>query len=149
MENLYIDSQDLVNHIRAKISKSETYFEDFYTLTDEAIERIMTTTFVFISTRIGKCFYCKHYRRLGFSQCKIKNHLQDDCFYHDLDKYRIAKKNYLNIMILVHESAISEGKRIDFKIPKEIEKKIIFESVRLFELIGIENSMKGDRYDHN
>lgn len=137
-----MNSQNLIDHIRCKISSSEPYFEDFYTLTDEAIERIMTTTFVFIKNRINKCFYCKNYKRLGFSQCKIHNHLQDNCFYNEPDRYRLAKKNTTNIMILAHESAIAEGNRIDFTIPKDIEKKIIFESVKLFELMELEKSTK-------
>lgn len=45
-------------------------------------------------------------------------------------------------MILAHQSAISEGKRISFKIPPDIEKKIIFESVKLFELTELENKKK-------
>lgn len=87
------NNQNLIDHIRNKISSSDPYFEDFYTLSDQTIEKILTTTFVFIKDRINSCIYCKNHKRFGFSQCKIHNHLQDNCFYNEPDRYiRLPRK---------------------------------------------------------
>ena len=149
MDETRMNSQKFINHIRRKLRESDIYFEDFYRLSDEAIERIMTATFVLAKGKVKKCYYCKHYNRFGFSMCKIQSHIRDGCYYHDLDKYRLAKKQYLNISILATESAIAEGKRIDFFIPSDVERKIIFESLKLFEFMDTEDSIRGDWNDFN
>ncbi len=140
--NSSFNSENLINHIRKRIDESDPYFEDVYKVSDDAIERIIATTFAFIRERINKCFYCKHYKRLGFSQCRINDHLMPNCFYHDFDRHRKVKKNRLNIMILSQESALAEGKRIDFLMPRDVEKKIIYESIRIYELVEMENMLK-------
>ena len=144
MDNTGMNSQHFINHIRKKIKESDVYFEDFYRLSDEAIERIMTATFVLLKGKVKNCYYCKHYKRFGFSMCKIQSHIRDGCYYHELDKYRLAKKQWLNISVLATHSAIAEGKRIDFFIPPDVERKIVFESLKLFEFMDIEDSIRGD-----
>ena len=144
MDNTRMNSQHFINHIRKKIKESDVYFEDFYRLSDEAIERIMTATFVLLKGKAKNCYYCKHYKRFGFSMCKIQSHIRDGCYYHELDKYRLAKKQCLNISVLATHSAIAEGKRIDFFIPPDVERKIVFESLKLFEFMDIEDSIRGD-----
>ena len=109
MDDTRMNSQQFINHIRKKLRESDIYFEDFYRLSDEAIERIMTATFVLAKGKVKKCYYCKHYSRFGFSMCKIQSHIRDGCYYHDLDKYRLAKKQYLNISILTGSSPATSG----------------------------------------
>ncbi len=140
--NTSFNSEKLINHIRKRIDENDPNFEDVYKVSDDAIERIMATTFTFIREKINRCFYCKHFKRRGFSQCRISQHLMPNCFYHDFDRYRMVKKNRLKILILSEESAMAEGKRIDFLIPADVGKKIIYESIRLFELVEMENMLK-------
>lgn len=139
MENTM--NQKYIDYIRDKIKNSDPYFEDFYTLTDETIERTMSTTFFFLEKWAKKCYWCKHYKRIGFSQCKIHDPLQTDCFDHDLDKHKLMKKNYDNTTLLALESSLRKGDGINFNIPRDIKKKIIIESINLFEYIEIESRL--------
>ncbi|WP_458455911.1 hypothetical protein [Methanobrevibacter sp.] len=44
-------------------------------------------------------------------------------------------------MILSYETAMSKGKRLNFRIAEDIERKIIFESIKLFEFLQIESNL--------
>ena len=137
------DNEKLTEHIRRKLEEHEDNFEDLYTVTDREIERIMTTTMIFIRDRYNDCYYCQNRKRFVFSQCKCQHHIKNDCFYYTPDIRRMVSKNYYKIMIMVHEGPRCEELTHRFLMPKSVSKKIMYESIRLFDLIERMNNLKG------
>lgn len=116
-----------INHIKKQINDS--YLDH---ITNMAIETIMLTTFDFINKRANSCMYCENFKKWSlFSLCKIYPHLQPNCFKHTINASKMIENNYSDIMNRVNES-IND---VELIIPLEINKQIIFESIKIYESI--------------
>ena len=125
-------NSELVNHIKTKLIITEID-RRIIEITDEAIERIMLSTFAFMDGKDKSCFFCQNYKL--FSRCRINKALHDGCFYYATDIHKMCKKNYYNIMIIAHESSRGTIPSRQLHLGRDITNQIIYESIRLYEPI--------------
>ena len=94
----------------------------------------MLTTIEIVNEECQQCFYCKNYKRFSFgSLCRIKPHIQKNCFHFTLDVNKVLKHKYYHILITIDEC--TRGKHIidDKNLSQKAHKNIIYESIRLSE----------------
>lgn len=126
--------ESLINHIRRKLEDTGEILDHFDDPSDSQIRYIMTTTIEIVNEECQQCFYCKNYKRFSLgSLCRIKNHIQENCFHFTLDVNNVLKKKYYHILITVDEC--TRGQRIinDKYLSQKTVKNIIYESIRLSE----------------
>lgn len=124
----------LVKHIRRKLDQKGEILDCFDIPKDNQIKYIMLTTIEVVNEECQQCYYCKNYKRFSLgSLCKIKNHIESNCFHFTLDAGKVLKKKYYHILITVDES--TRGQRIvdDKYLSQKTVKNIIYESIRLSE----------------
>lgn len=136
----------LIAHIKRKLFEKDEVLDHFDVPTDELIKYFMLTTFEVVENECVKCFFCKNYKRFSMgSLCKIKPHTQKNCFHFTLDIQKVLKKKYYRILITIDEC--TRGKHItnDRNLSVKAQKNMIYESIRLYEMI---QTFKGVNHEH-
>ena len=126
----------IVRYIQQKLKDKDEITDYFDIPTDEQVKYIMLTTLEIVNEECQECFYCKNYKKFSFrSLCKIKPHLQNNCFHFTLDVNKVLKKKYYHILITINEC--TRGKHIitDKNLSQKAHKNIIYESIRLSETL--------------
>ena len=124
----------LIRHIRMKLEDKGEILDHFDIPEDNQIKYIMTATIEIVNEECQQCFYCKNYKRFSLgSLCKIKPHIESNCFHFTLDVNKVLKKKYYHILITIDEC--TRGQRItdDIYLSQKTIKNIIYESIRLSE----------------
>ena len=139
----------LVRHIRNKLIEKNEIYDDFDMATDDIIKYLMITTFNVIEDECQRCYFCQNRNRFSiFSQCKIKNHTQKNCYHFTMNVQKILKNKYYKILIKLSEG--THGKHLkDEYCPAKTKKNIIYESIKLYEAILLYNDvMKEENQVH-
>lgn len=134
----------LIRHIRKKLEEKDEILDDFDVPTDEQIKYFMLTTFEVVENECRQCFYCKNYKRFSMgSLCRIKPHTKANCFHFTFDIHKVLKKKYYHILITIDES--TRGKHItqDKYLSVKAQKNMIYESVRLYEMLDCFKKLEG------
>ena len=127
------------NFVSEKLSKLEEKNEirdHFDVPTDDVVKYIMLTTFEVVEAECMKCFFCQNHNRFSiFSQCKIKNHTQKNCFHFRLNTRKVMKNKYYKILIRMSDA--TRGKYLKHELcPSKTKRNIIYESIRLSESLN-------------
>ena len=137
----------LINHIRRKLEEKGEILDHFDVPKDNQIKYIMLTTIEIVNEECQQCFYCKNYKRFSLgSLCKIKPHIESNCFHFTLDVNKVLKKKYYHILITIDECTRGQHITDDIYLSQKTVKNIIYESIRLSESLKdfqIINSQKG------
>ena len=137
----------LIRHIKRKIFEKDEVLDHFDVPTDEQIKYFMLATFEIVETQCLGCFYCKNYKRFSFgSLCKIKPHTKRNCFHFTMDAAKILKKKYYHILMTIDESTWGCHITTDRNLSSKAKKNIIYESIRLYEMI---KSLKDIEIDYS
>lgn len=132
----------MILYIRNKLFEKNEIYDHFDVPTDKQIMYIMLTTLEIVNEECQQCFYCKNYKRFALgSLCKIKPHIEKNCFHFTLDVNKVLKKKYYHIRI-----TLSECTRGQHLIGKDISQKtiknIMYESIRLSESLKDMRALK-------
>ena len=126
----------LVQHIRKKIETQGNVIDDFDIPTDKQIKYIMLNTLEVVNEECQSCFYCQNYKRFSLgSMCKIKPHIERNCFHFVLDVNKVLKKKYYHILLTINECTRGEHIINDKNLSKKTHKNIIYESIRLSQTL--------------
>ena len=129
-------NEKLIRHIKNKLFEKDEVYDHFDVPTDEQIKYIMLMTFEVVKSQCLKCYFCKNYKRFTFgSFCRIKPHTKRNCFHFTLDIQKIIKKKYYHIVIRVDETTRGKHITTDKTLSVKAQKNIIYESIRLYEMI--------------
>ena len=135
----------LITHIRRKLEDKGEILDHFDVPRDEQIKYIMLTTIEVVNEECQQCFYCKNYRRFSLgSLCRIKPHIQSDCFHFTLDVNKVLKKKYYHILITVTECTWGKHITTDRYLSRKTIKNIIYESIRLSESLKDFSQINGE-----
>ena len=136
----------LIEHIKRKLFEKDEVLDHFDVPTDEQIKYFMLTTFEIVENECLGCFFCKNYKRFSMgSLCKIKPRTQKNCFHLTLDIQKILKKKYYRILITIDECTRGKHITTDRTLSKKAKKNMIYESIRLYEMI---QTFKGVNHEH-
>ena len=126
----------MIKHIRRKLEDRDEIEDRFDIPTDEQIKYFMLITFEIVENQCQKCFFCKNYKRFSFngSLCKIKPHLQNNCFHFSLDYNKILKNKYYKILITIDETTRGKHITTDKTLSTKTQKNMIYESIKLYEM---------------
>ena len=124
----------LIEHIRKKLEEKGEILDDFDIPKDKQIKYIMLITIEIVNEECQQCFYCKNYKKFSLgSLCKIKPHIEDNCFHFTLDVNKVLKKKYYHILITIDECTRGQHITDDKYLSQKTMKNIIYESIRLTE----------------
>ena len=126
----------LIEHIRRKLYEKDEVDDHFDVPTDEQIKYFMLVTFEIVEDKCQKCFFCKNYKRFSLgSLCKIKPHLQENCFHFTLDPDKVLRNKYYKILITIDETTRGKHITTDRTLSSKTQRNMIYESIRLYEMI--------------
>jgi hypothetical protein len=127
----------LINHIKRKLHDKGEVLDHFDEPTDEQIKCLMITTFEIVENECQKCFFCKNYKRFSLgSLCRIKPHIQSNCFHFSLDIHKVLKKKYCKILIVVDDATRGKHITTDRNVSPKARKNVIYESIKLYEILN-------------
>lgn len=124
----------LIGHIRKKLEDNGEILDEFDFPTDKQVKYIMLATIEIVNEECRQCYFCKNYKRFSLgSYCRIKPHIQEDCFHFTLDVAKVLKKKYYRILITIDECTRGEHITTDRYLSQKTIKNIIYESIRISE----------------
>ena len=128
--------EKLIVHIKRKLFEKNEVYDPSDMPTDEQIRYFMQATFSVVERQCVSCFFCMNYKRFSFgSMCKIKSDTKENCFHFTFDITKVVKKKYYHILLCIDESTGARRITTDRTLSARIQKDIIYESVRLYEMI--------------
>jgi hypothetical protein len=134
----------LIEHIKRKLFEKDEVLDEFDVPTDEQVKYFMLTTFEIVENECLKCFFCKNYKRFSLgSMCRIRPHIKTDCFHFTLDAGKVLKNKYYRILITIDEATWGKHITQDRTLSVKAQKNMIYESVRLYEMIRSYKEVNG------
>ena len=128
--------EKLIGHIKRKLFEKDEVLDHFDVPTDEQIKYFMLATFEIVENQCRGCFFCKNYKRFSLgSLCKIKPHTKRNCYHFTMDVQKILKKKYWHILMMIDETTRGKHITTDRNLSSKAQKNIIYESIRLYEMI--------------
>ena len=133
----------LIEHIKRKLFEKNEVYDPYDMPTDEQIEYFMQATFSVVERQCVSCFFCMNYKRFSFgSMCRIKSDTRENCFHFTFNITKVVKKKYYHILLCIDESTGARRITTDRTLSARIQKDIIYESVRLYEMIQSYNEIE-------
>ena len=136
-------NERLVRHIKKKLHEKDEILDHFDEPSDDEVRQLMLMTFHVVHEKCLGCFYCKNYKRFSMSSlCRIKSHTQKNCYHFTLDPAKVLKKKYHYITMKLSEYNWAKRRPIEEIVSAKTQKNIIYESVRLYELLQVKDALE-------